>query len=203
MRYNFLYSTAGLVGVIFTFLLLGILSGCRFSSNTSGNVQVNSNTSNGSANSTVRKNDLFTDEATGSGGFSSTESNTAVSTNTTNTSEESSMTSSVPTVLPISWSFSPSQYRGKNGQRYTFKCLPNGETSTVLGTDIYTDDSSVCTAAVHEGLISIASGGVVTIEIRSGQDAYLGSERNGVKSGDFNYRWSGSFVFVRDAGGGS
>lgn len=197
MKRNFLYSAADLISFILIFLLLAALSGCRFSSNTAGSVEVNSNTSNGSANSVARKNDLFTDEASGSGGFSNAESNT------TTTSEENSTTSSVPNVLPISWSFGPGQYRGKNGQRYTFKCLPNGETSTILGTDIYTDDSSVCSAAVHEGLITTASGGVVTIEIRPGQDAYVGSERNGIKSGDFNNRWSGSFVFVRNAGGGS
>jgi hypothetical protein len=197
MRHNFLHSAAGLLFIILAFLLLGALPGCRFSSNTAGSVEVNSNVSNGSANSVARKNDLFTDEATGSGGFSNTQSNT------TTMSEEGSTTSSVQNVLPISWSFSPGQYRGKNGQRYTFKCLPNGETANVLGTDIYTDDSSVCTAAVHEGLISIASGGTVTIEIRPGQDAYIGSERNGIKSGDFNYRWTGSFVFVRDTGAGS
>lgn len=198
MKHNFLYSDADLISLILIFLLFAALSGCRFSSNTAGSVEVNSNTSNNSsANSVARKNDLFTDEANGSGGFSNAERNTAI------TSEEGSTTSSVPSVLPISWSFSPGQYRGKNGQQYTIKCLPNGETSTVFGTDIYTDDSSVCSAAVHEGLISIASGGIVTIEIRPGQDAYVGSERNGIKSGDFNNRWSGSFVFVRNAGGGS
>lgn len=195
MRQKFLYSAVGAVVITLTFLLA--LSGCRFSSNTAGSAEINSNASNGSANSVARKSDLFTEETSGSGGLSRPESNT------TTTSGDGSTTSSVPSVLPISWSFSPGQYRGKNNQRYTFKCLPNGETSTVLGTDIYTDDSSICTAAVHEGLITIASGGVVTIEIRPGQDAYVGSERNGIKSGDFNNRWSGSFVFVRNAGGGS
>lgn len=103
-------------------------------------------------------------------------------------------------ILPIPWSFSPAQYRGKNGQQFTFNCVPNGDLSSLYGTDIYTDDSSICTAAVHAGVISQASG-VVTIEIRPGQDAYVGSTRNGIKSSDFTTKWSGSFVFVAGGGG--
>ena len=40
--------------------------------------------------------------------------------------------------------------------------------ATIYGTDVYTDDSSVCTAAVHDGKITIADGGTVTVEIRPG-----------------------------------
>jgi hypothetical protein len=65
----------------------------------------------------------------------------------------------------------------------------------VWGTDIYTDDSSVCTAAVHAGLITLAGGGAVTIEIRAGESSYTGSARNRVKSGDWG-SYQGSFAFV-------
>jgi hypothetical protein len=104
-------------------------------------------------------------------------------------------------ILPISWSFNPGQYRGKNGQQFTFRCPAGGSVSSVYGTDVYTDDSSVCTAAVHEGVISIAAGGVVTIRIQPGQDAFVGSERNGIKTSDFNNRWNGAFVLVSNTGG--
>ncbi|QHW01270.1 hypothetical protein GJR95_11150 [Spirosoma endbachense] len=60
---------------------------------------------------------------------------------------------------------------------------------------MYTDDSSIYTAAVHAGLISYA-GGVVTVEIRPGQTSYNGNSRNGVNSKNYS-GWSGSFVFVR------
>ncbi|MEP7159081.1 MAG: LCCL domain-containing protein, partial [Chloroflexota bacterium] len=57
------------------------------------------------------------------------------------------------------------------------------------------DDSSVCTAAVHAGLITFAAGGSVTIEIQPDAVTYTGSERNGVSSGSWS-TWYGSFVFV-------
>src|SRR6266851_3375642 len=60
-----------------------------------------------------------------------------------------------------------------------------GAPGNVWGTDVYTDDSSVCTAAVHAGLISLAGGGAVEIEIRSGLPGYLGSSRNGVSSSGY------------------
>jgi len=93
-----------------------------------------------------------------------------------------------------SWSYSPSPLRGRNGQRFTHHCTPGGNFHLVWGTDVYTDDSSVCVAAVHAGLITYASGGTVTFEIRAGQTGYTGSVRNGVPSGNWG-TWPGSFVF--------
>ena len=51
-------------------------------------------------------------------------------------------------------------------------------------------------AAVHAGLISVQSGGIVTIKIRPGRSAYQGSIRNGVTSSSYG-SWGASFVFVR------
>ena len=94
------------------------------------------------------------------------------------------------------WSAQANQFRGQNGARYTYYCPPNGTLSSRLwGTDLYTDDSSVCTAAVHAGLINTTSGGTVTIEIRAGADSYQGSTRYGVTSTSYG-SWYGSFVFV-------
>jgi hypothetical protein len=53
-------------------------------------------------------------------------------------------------------------------------------------------------AAVHVGLISIAGGGAVTIELTPGRDAYVGSTRNGVESYDWG-SWPTSFIFVGGA----
>ncbi|HLL52497.1 MAG TPA: LCCL domain-containing protein [Myxococcaceae bacterium] len=94
----------------------------------------------------------------------------------------------------ITYSEDASEHRGKNGQRFRYVCPPNGTTSSVWGTDVYTDDSSICTAAVHAGKFSLAAGGTVTIEIRPGQAAYVGTTRNSVTSSDYG-SWSGSFVF--------
>lgn len=98
----------------------------------------------------------------------------------------------------IGWSDSVGSRRGQNGGRFTFRCSPNpgGTGSTVWGTDVYTDDSPICKAAVHAGLITYASGGVVTIEIRPGQQSYPGSARNGISTSNWG-GWGGSYVFVR------
>ena len=66
------------------------------------------------------------------------------------------------------------------------------------GTNVYTADSSVCTAAMHAGLINL-SGGAVVVEHREGLPAYRGSRNNGVTSSDYG-PWSRSMV-VRAGGG--
>lgn len=105
-------------------------------------------------------------------------------------------TTTSTTAIPTKWNQTATKYRGKNGTRVTCDCEPNGSFRSVWGTDTYTDDSSICTAAVHAGLISKAYGGIVTIEIRSGNSKYYASKRNGVSTGGYG-KWNGSYVFVR------
>lgn len=107
-------------------------------------------------------------------------------------------TGSVVTAAPggNGWTANAISYRGNNGRHYSYTCPPNGREGLVWGTDVYTDDSSVCTAAVHAGLISVANGGRVVIEIRPGQSSYLGSDRNGIRTSAMG-SFRGSFVFVR------
>lgn len=96
--------------------------------------------------------------------------------------------------MAITWGANAAQWRGQNGQRIRVSCSGGGTFGSVWGTGVYTDDSSICTAAVHAGLITRAAGGTVTIAIRAGQASYTGSSRNGVTSGDYG-SWNGSFVF--------
>jgi len=100
------------------------------------------------------------------------------------------------------WKTQASQLRGKNGQRFTFVFPAGGTIGSVWGTDLYTDDSSVATAAVHAGLITADKGGTVTIEIRPGASSYTGSTRHAVTSSGYG-TFGGSFVFVTDAAGGA
>jgi hypothetical protein len=79
---------------------------------------------------------------------------------------------------------------GDVGATVTATC-PAACSGAVWGTDIYTDDSSVCTAAVHAGAIS-AEGGIVDITILEGQESYAGSEQNGVTSSEWG-SWERSF----------
>lgn len=103
----------------------------------------------------------------------------------------------------INWGTQADSYRGRNGQQFTFMCPGAGSISSrVWGTNVYTDDSSICSAAVHAGYIEALSGGIVTIEIRAGQASYAGVTRNGVSSRDYG-SWPGSFIFVGRVSGSS
>jgi hypothetical protein len=81
------------------------------------------------------------------------------------------------------------------GQARTCHCGPDTMGGGVWGTDFYTDDSSICAAALHAGVISTA-GGTVTAVAAPGRISYQGSVRNGVESHDFA-EWHGSFYFQR------
>lgn len=55
----------------------------------------------------------------------------------------------------------------------------------VWGTDIYTADSHIPAAAVHAGVLRPGETRVVRIQFLAGQNRYLGSVRNGVRSSDW------------------
>lgn len=95
------------------------------------------------------------------------------------------------TRLAAEWGDNAVRFRGQPGQRLAVACPP-GEPSRVWGTDLYTDDSSVCTAALHAGLISADRGGVVTLVVAAGAASYAGSTRHGVASQSFGAH-EGSF----------
>lgn len=99
------------------------------------------------------------------------------------------------TVRLATWALTPSLHRTAVSGHFTYVCPANGAAGTVWGSDVYTDDTSICSAAVHAGKITAGDGGVVTIEMRPGQQSYESSERNGVKSTTYG-SWGGSFVFV-------
>jgi len=66
---------------------------------------------------------------------------------------------------------------------------------SVWGTDLYTDDSAVCVAAVHAGKITLEKGGDVALEIRAGAPHYDSTTKNGVTSNTWA-AWGCSFVFL-------
>jgi LCCL domain-containing protein len=106
---------------------------------------------------------------------------------------------SIHATKPIDWQTSPLDLdlRGMNGERYTFACPPGKpQPSRISGSGPYTDDSSICTAAVHAGVIHARDGGGVTIEVRPARDTYPGSERNYIRSASYGQSWGGSFVVL-------
>ena len=95
----------------------------------------------------------------------------------------------------FAWSDNAVSLRGQMGTTVRFHCAPGGSPSTVWGTDVYTDDSSVCGAAVHAGLFDLAHGGDAVLRILPGLPAYRGTARNGVTSTNYA-SYPGSFSFV-------
>lgn len=92
------------------------------------------------------------------------------------------------------WQLTAVPYRGQTGEIIEVECTPDGEERFIWGTNVYTDDSSICNAAVHVGLITFDDGGTVSIEILDGMDEYFGTEANGLESLDYG-AWGGSFSF--------
>jgi predicted small lipoprotein YifL len=85
--------------------------------------------------------------------------------------------------------------RGQNNTLHTFYVVGSSD-SSVWGSDVYTDDSPIATAAVHAGLLEVGEGGTVTIRILPGLASYEGTTRNGITT--LNYgSWDGSYEFVR------
>lgn len=94
------------------------------------------------------------------------------------------------------WMTPPNRIPATPGVIYRFKCPPAaGRSGNVWGTDVYTDDSSICEAAVHAGVIKREEGGVVHYERLGAQPSFQGSERNGVSTLSYP-TWPGSFRFV-------
>jgi len=117
----------------------------------------------------------------------------------TSTSAENSNTAPSPTTSasegkPTSWEANATSLNGKDGETFTLACSPGGTAHSVWGSDIYTADSSICTAGVHSGLITYQQGGTVTIELRPGRTIYGCSERNGVTTSSYG-SYPHSFVF--------
>jgi len=71
---------------------------------------------------------------------------------------------------------------------------PDGTAVSIWGSDVYTADSSICTAAVHAGKITLEKGGEVTIEFTGGRNAYGATTRNGITSNNFG-QYAHSYLF--------
>lgn len=97
--------------------------------------------------------------------------------------------------IPVAGQYTSLSSGVAEGRRWSFRCPPEIGQGSVWGVDVYTGDSAICTAAVHAGLHSFATGGLVTLEERKGLDAYGGSTANGVMSWSYG-TYSRSYAFV-------
>lgn len=98
---------------------------------------------------------------------------------------------------PESWSRTATALGGEVGDRLTVRCSAGGTAASVWGSGPYTADSSICTAGVHAGLITIADGGTVVIEVAAGQESYEASDANGVSTSSYG-SYGSSFTFPQD-----
>lgn len=68
----------------------------------------------------------------------------------------------------------------------------DASSGSIWGTEIYTDDSSICVAAIHMGLID-ETGGEVLVSYAEGQSEYTSTELNGITSSEYG-EWGASFT---------
>lgn len=79
----------------------------------------------------------------------------------------------------------------------TLSCLcPEGiPGGSVWGTGVYTNDSSICGAAIHFGVIG-TTGGTVTVVSGGPRDTFEGSSANGVTTMSYG-PWGATFTFAK------
>jgi len=81
---------------------------------------------------------------------------------------------------------------GELGARYLVACPDGCGTGTIWGTGVYTDDSSVCSAAIHNGVVT-SEGGVFSLVLLPGRDDYHATRRHDVASSSWG-TWARSFA---------
>lgn len=82
-------------------------------------------------------------------------------------------------------------YRDQTGNVLYIE-VTGDEMGSVWGTDIYTDDSYLATAAVHAGVLAPEETDIVMVTLLPGEDIYEGTTRNDIVSMDYG-EWSGSY----------
>lgn len=92
-----------------------------------------------------------------------------------------------PKIKPLRDPGTLSNYRSEVGRVMYFEVI-GSHLGSVYGTDVYTHDSRLDTAAVHAGILKIGETGIVKVTILPGQTGFKASGRNGVSS----MSWSGT-----------
>lgn len=84
--------------------------------------------------------------------------------------------------------------RGLTGREFQVICPAGNTPGSVWGTNIYSDGSSICAAAIHAGKLDSTTGGSVKFEMIGEQSAFSGSDRHGISTDSYG-AWGGSFQF--------
>ncbi len=86
-------------------------------------------------------------------------------------------------------------YQTHVGKTFKF-ALTGAPGGSVWGTDAYTLDSSLASAAVHAGVLQVGKTGNVRVRILPPRAGFVGSSRNGIESASFNF-YPGAYEFVK------
>ena len=82
------------------------------------------------------------------------------------------------------------------GKTYSCACPALGEPAIVYGSDVYTADSSICTAAVQAGVLQRSAAASVTLQTIASPQVFKGATRNGIKSEAWAQPADAAFQFV-------
>jgi hypothetical protein len=99
------------------------------------------------------------------------------------------------TALDVTWESHAGPYNDDIGLTVRYDCPSGGIPQVIYGDGLYTYDSSVCTAGVHDGRITLKGGGKVVIRIREEAPNFRASKRNGITSREWDSRYD-SYEFL-------
>ncbi|HKS07219.1 MAG TPA: LCCL domain-containing protein [Gemmatimonadaceae bacterium] len=102
------------------------------------------------------------------------------------------------TPLEITWRASAAHWRGLDSAIRIVQCPSSRVGGLIWGRDIYADESAICPAAVHAGLIKLATGGTVTLRIDPALEKYAGGVRHSIRSDSTSDKPYGSFSFPKE-----
>jgi hypothetical protein len=90
-------------------------------------------------------------------------------------------------------------FRSQVGKVVTFVCPSSLRLDQYIwGTDVYMDESAVCAAAVHAGVLAPGTSGQVTIVMGGETPSLQGMQRNGVTSSSYG-PWSSTYSFINNS----
>jgi hypothetical protein len=102
----------------------------------------------------------------------------------------------------IDWNTAANKLGLSAGQSQVVSCPAGGTPKTVWGSGPYTEDSNVCTAGVHAGLITLQEGGSFKVTKEAGMPSYQGSTAHDISTQDYG-AYPSSFSVSGSGGSGS
>lgn len=100
---------------------------------------------------------------------------------------------SLPLGMAMPNSVNAIQWRGRLGEQFDVPVIGR-DSGVIWGSEIYTDDSDIATAAVHAGLVKVGEPAIVTLTIVKPRQAFVKSTRCGVSSLDWATPWESGYM---------